>query len=68
MTCCCGRYLALATTAGANRVLVDEAYNNLLQHNLEWGEDRREALRLKFESSTAQATTIYEGDDKCGSY
>lgn len=47
---------------------MDEAYNNLLQHNLEWGEDRREALRLKFESSTAQATTIYEGDDKCGSY
>ena len=63
-----GRYLALATAPGAKRDLVDGAYNDLLRHNTEWGDDRKEALRLKFESSTVQAPTIYEGDDKCGSY
>ena len=47
---------------------VDRAYQEVLQHNIEWGDDRAIALKFKFASSTAQSTTLYEGDDKCGSH
>ena len=63
-----GRYLALATNPNADKAAVDEAYSDLLLHNTQWGDDRATALKLKFESSTTRSTTVYEGDDKCGSY
>ena len=67
-TTTCGRYLALATNPNADKMAVDRAYQEVLQHNIEWGDDRAIALKFKFASSTAQSTTLYEGDDKCGSH
>ena len=63
-----GRYITLATNPNADKAAVDEAYHGVLLHNTQWGDDRATALKLKFESSTAQSTTVYEGDDKCGSH
>ena len=62
------RYMALATNPSADAAAVDEAYLDLLLHNTQWGDDRATALKLKFESSKPQSTTLYEGDDKCGSF
>ena len=47
---------------------MDKAYLEVLLHNTLWGDDRATALKLKFESSRASSSTVYEGDDKCGSH
>ena len=54
----CGRYLALATNPNADKMAVDRAYQEVLQHNTEWGDDRAYALKLKYVSSTKQSTTL----------
>ena len=33
----------------------------------EWRSDRDTALKLKYESATRRSTSMYQGDDKCGS-
>ena len=58
----------MATNPSAQKAAVDAAYAQLLQHNTDWANDRATALKLKFESATSQSTTVYEGDDKCGSH
>ena len=47
---------------------MDKAYLEVLLHNTLWGDDRATALKLKFESSRGSSSTVYEGDDKCGSH
>ena len=61
-------YMRLATNPGASKASIDIAYNSLLQHNQEWGDDRAAALAMKFEAGKPMSDSIYECDDKCGSY
>ena len=48
--------------------MVREAYEELLEHMKEWGDDRKVALRLKYGTFHAAADACYECDDGCGSF
>ena len=61
-------YYAAAKERGANPNVVAEKYNAVLQHQKEWGDDRKAALRLKYGTFHAQADACYECDDGCGSF
>ena len=61
-------YLKVATDPNSPKDTVDGAYKDLLLHNESWSNDRQSALKLKYESTQERASSLYQGDDKCGSF
>ncbi|MEM7504933.1 MAG: hypothetical protein AAF417_23105, partial [Pseudomonadota bacterium] len=47
---------------------IEEKYQEMLAHQKEWQLERKTALAMKFASSKEDSTTLYQGDDKCGSH
>ena len=54
--------------AGANPAVIAELNAKVLAHRDEWQADRTQALRLKYAAFQLTADTLYECDDKCGSF
>ena len=52
----------------ADPAFVQAKFDEMLEHQAEWSSDRREALAMKYATYVPQADTIYECDDKCGSF
>ena len=61
-------YEKAAKARGADPAVVQRAYQALLEHMQEWGDDRKAALRLKYGTYHGAADAIYECDDGCGSF
>ena len=61
-------YQNLAKLIGADRELLQEKYQALLDHAKDWQEDRALALDLRQLSENSRATSRYHVDDKCGSF
>ena len=61
-------FMQVMCNAGSSQAQREAVRARMKEHNDEWQEDRRVALRLKDHASAAGATHVYEGDDKCGSH
>jgi hypothetical protein len=61
-------YVELRSNPLANEEKVQEAYDDLLQHQKEWSADRAEAIKLRYASYLPGSNDLYECDDKCGSF
>ena len=48
--------------------IVQRSYDAMLKHQLEWSNDRKRALFLRGLSYSKHASSVYECDDKCGSF
>ena len=60
-------YVDLAKMLSSSKEVVDQAHAELVAHSKAWQEDREYALNLR-NWATAQSDTVYQCDDKCGSF
>lgn len=60
-------YVEVAGKIAAAPELVQQRYNAMLEHAKSWQSDRHEALNLR-NWATPESDTVYQCDDKCGSF
>ena len=61
-------YIADASNPLADPQEVEEKLQNMLAHQKQFMADRTTARRLRYASNDAASRTVYECDDKCGSF
>ena len=62
------RWHNLSCTPGVDPALLKEAFDDMVEHQTEWSNDRKIALAMKYSTYDQFADTCYECDDKCGSF
>lgn len=60
-------YVEAASKLTADQAIVDDLLQRMMAHAQDWQGDREAAMRLRH-TSTFDSNSIYECDDKCGSY